>query len=52
VFEDPLFGAIWTIQIMIVGLLFLGMVGFVVYYYHLARERDKQKDAKRKDATL
>lgn len=48
-FEDPLFGVIWTIQSLIVGLLFAGMIAFVVYYYRLARKRDKENELKRKD---
>jgi membrane protein implicated in regulation of membrane protease activity len=45
-FEDPLFGVIWSIQILFIFLLFLSMVAFVVYYWRLARKRDRESEQK------
>ena len=45
-FEDSLFGVIWSIVYMLIFLLFLSMVAFVVYYWRLARKRDRESEQK------
>lgn len=43
-FEDPLFGIVWTIQYIFVSLLFVGMAAFVIYYWNVSRRRDKENE--------